>query len=57
MKINDDSTVTITTKEYRILLKESFFLDCLETLGVDNWHGYEHALDRLNEEYPDDEEK
>ena len=47
--------VTITAKEYHILLKESFFLDCLEACGVDNWVGYDDAIERLNKEYPDEE--
>ena len=45
-KIGDfEPTVVITEKEYRSLLYFNGLLDCLEDHGVDNWSGYEDALE------------
>lgn len=45
-----EKTVTITEKEYAMLLKNSEFLSCLEACGVDNWCGYSDAWEMMNEE-------
>lgn len=41
--------VTITRDEYNKLQADSVKLDALEAAGVDNWDGYEIAMDMLNE--------
>lgn len=42
-------TVTIPKSEYDRLVKDSEWLSCLEAAGVDNWSGYDCALDILHE--------
>jgi len=44
------STITISKKEYRQLLKDSELLNRLEGFGVDNWSGWDEAR---GEEYND----
>jgi len=41
------SEVTITTEEYEALLAASRRLQALQNAGVDNWEGYEFALEDL----------
>ena len=41
--------VTITKKEYEELLEAQEFLDCLEGAGVDNWPGYDEAIEMFKE--------
>ena len=36
--------VTITKKLYEALKDESLKLACLESFGVDNWQGYDDAM-------------
>jgi len=36
-------------KEYKSLLEDAKFLQCLENAGVDNWDGYEWAQEEFNE--------
>ena len=43
-------TVTITKEEYASLLASEEMLLALEGAGVDNWDGYEFALENLDEE-------
>lgn len=38
---------------YKWLLKRESWLTCLESAGVDNWSGYEHAID-IRDGYNDD---
>lgn len=47
--MGEEETVTITKKEYDDLLKDSEWLSCLEAAGVDNWQGYEDAIQMLKE--------
>jgi hypothetical protein len=44
-----NETVTITKEEYERLLEDSEFLNCLRAQGVDNWVGYDDAVDMLRE--------
>lgn len=37
--------VTIPRKEYDDLLDDSLLLNCLEGAGVDNWQGYDYAME------------
>lgn len=39
-----EETVTISKKVYDQLLDSQIFLDCLESMGVDNWSGYDEAV-------------
>jgi hypothetical protein len=41
---------TITKKEYEYLLNRDRLLNCLERAGVDNWDGWDFAIDEYNEE-------
>ena len=38
-------TITISKDEYEQLQDDSKFLRCLEAAGVDNWDGYDFALE------------
>ena len=40
-----DETVTIHLKVYESLVDDSFMLSCLENAGVDNWSGYDYAME------------
>jgi|TARA_R110000868_G_scaffold310920_1_gene572074 hypothetical protein len=44
-----EETITISKKEYEELLKDGQFLRCLQYAGVDNWGGYEYALEIMKE--------
>jgi len=44
-----DEMVEITKKEYENFLKNSAWLRALEAAGVDNWEGYDIAIDYYNE--------
>lgn len=46
------SVIPITQKEYDDLLDDSRKLRCLENAGVDNWDGYDWAMEEF---YGDDE--
>lgn len=48
--MDPEETVTITKSEYEALLQDSAMLGELEAAGVDNWEGYELALEDFNEE-------
>lgn len=37
--------IKISIEEYNYLKSRSFKLNCLEQGGVDNWEGYEDAMD------------
>lgn len=37
--------VTITLEEYRTLLRDSEILQALINAGVDNWEGYDFAME------------
>lgn len=42
-------TVTITRKEYESLKEDAMFLEALQSAGVDNWGGYDYAIDIWDE--------
>ena len=44
-----EKTITITEKEYNQLIKGQEFLQSLEAAGVDNWEGYDYALELIKE--------
>jgi hypothetical protein len=45
-------TVTIYKTEYEDLLEDQKLLLCLQGAGVDNWQGYDYAME-LFREYED----
>jgi len=50
-------TVTITIEEYDRLLKSELQLECLEGMGVDNWDGFDDAMEeyrRISKEMDDE---
>lgn len=44
-----EDTITISKREYLELLDDSKFLNCLRNAGVDNWDGYDFAIDEYND--------
>jgi len=48
MEQNTNETITIPIEEYNFLKKSVLWLTCLENAGVDNWEGYDHAIDLLD---------
>jgi len=44
----EDKTITISLKEYEELQEAANFLGCLEATGVDNWEGYDEAVELFN---------
>ncbi len=42
--------VTITEEEYQSLKEDARLLQCLRAAGVDNWEGWDDAIDIFNEE-------
>lgn len=46
----NEETVTITRKEYESLQEDARLLECLQAAGVDDWSGYDYALEILNED-------
>lgn len=40
-------SVTITKKRYEELLAYAHKLECLEAAGVDNWDGYDYAIQMM----------
>lgn len=43
-----EEMITIPRKEYLELCDDSIFLNCLRNAGVDNWDGYDYAIDEYN---------
>lgn len=51
--VNDketEETVTITKKEYDALVEKSRTLNALRCAGVDNWEGWDYAMESLNQD-------
>jgi hypothetical protein len=44
-----EEMITITKKEYDKLIEQIEWLRALEAAGVDNWEGYDHAKDIIEE--------
>lgn len=49
LKFMSEEMVTITRKEYDSLIEDSEFLEALRAAGVDNWEGYDFAIEILDE--------
>ena len=41
--------ITISKKEYEELLEDQKLLQCLQDAGVDNWSGYDYAMEMMKE--------
>ena len=44
-----DDTVTISKEEYESLLEDSEKLSALEAAGVNNWEGYDSAMELMED--------
>ena len=55
--MKNEETVTISKKEYESLLEDSEMLLALQNAGVDNWDGYDYALELLKENEEEEEEE
>lgn len=44
-------TVTISRDEYDELLSDQAFLNCLRNAGVDNWDGFDFAVEEFQDTY------
>jgi len=53
MNENTEEMVTISKKEYESLCRDSAFLLCLRSNGVDNWDWYGEACNMFESEYPE----
>ncbi len=42
--------ITIPREEYESLIKDQLMLRALEAAGVDNWSGFDYALESLEED-------
>lgn len=45
-----EETITIPLKEYNDLIDSQAWLDALESAGVDNWSGYDYAVELYKED-------
>lgn len=43
--------ITLTENEYASLLDDRMFLYALRSAGVDNWDGYDYALELYDEQW------
>lgn len=48
MEMNEEM-ITITKEEYEDILYDVRFLQCLHTASVENWEGYDIAIDLFEE--------
>lgn len=44
--MSDDKKISISEEEYKTLLNDSIFLNCLQMMGVDNWAWYDDAIEQ-----------
>lgn len=47
---DEEETVTITQSEYEGLVADRRMLTALEVAGVDNWSGYDYAVEHFESE-------
>jgi len=52
-----EETITIPLSEYKRLLRSELKLECLEGAGVDNWQGWDDAMDMMREALAEEEGK
>lgn len=48
--IETKKAITISEEEYESLLDDREMLHCLQACGVDNWQGYDDAMQMMNED-------
>lgn len=46
--MTSEPTITIPVSEYENLQADAAMLNALDIAGVDNWEGYEYALESLH---------
>lgn len=46
--MKDESIIPVPQSRFEELLKTEEFMRALEAAGVDNWEGYDYAIDILN---------
>lgn len=51
-----EETITIKKSEYDQLVEDQKWLGCLAAAGVDNWEGYDYAIELLNANNEETEE-
>ena len=44
----EDDCIVISIDMYKKLCEDQRFLDALKSAGVDNWDGWDHAIDIFN---------
>ena len=44
-----EETITISKEEYESLLEDQKLLQCLQDAGVDNWEGYDYAMEMMED--------
>ena len=47
--MSETKVVTISADQYEGLLEDSLWLSALRGAGVDNWDGYDYAMELLRE--------
>lgn len=52
--VSKPETVTISRTEYEELIRDQYMLNCLRHGGVDNWDGYDDAVEEFCNAYPED---
>lgn len=54
---DSNETITIPKKQYEDMKRKLYWLECLRSCGVDNWEGFEFAIDEYTKKYPDEEDE
>lgn len=49
MEVNNEEMITITKAEYDELQDDAMLLNCLRNAGVDNWDGWDFAIEEYQE--------
>lgn len=54
----EEETITISKEYFKELVDSQVWLDALKNAGVDNWSGYDYAIELLGEasEYESEED-
>lgn len=53
--MKDEETITISLKQYHQLMDDSDLLNCLRNAGVDNWVGWDYAIEEYQALQGEDE--
>lgn len=48
-EVENPTLIVLTREYYDLVLNDKYFLMCLEMNGVDNWDGYEQAVENFKE--------